>query len=262
MRKYKIVVAYDGTDYCGWQKQSPERNLPTVCQALEDSFYSVFGKKIAILGASRTDAGVHALGQVAQFCADIQITPTRLLQAWTNKLPSDITIRSLEPVEDAFNPHHNIVHKIYRYYVFASRPLPLQQRYGAFYRFPVSLAKLREAAAVFVGTHDFRSFCTGDEHEDTVRTIFSIDIREVESGVLCLEFCGPKFLRYMIRRIVGACLHVASRPELSVSYLRAVLEEKNPEQTLPNAPAKGLVLHCILYKEGDGCDRHKEEEGR
>ncbi len=249
MRKYKIIVAYDGTDYFGWQKQGKERNLPTVCQALEDSFYAVFGQRVSIFGVSRTDSGVHALGQVAQFRTDLQIAPDRMLQAWTNKLPSDITIRSLDPVSELFNAHHGVVHKIYHYHFFVVRPLPSVQRYGLYYFYPVDIEKLREALNVFVGTHDFRSFCTGDEREDTVRTIFSTAVYEVEPGRYCIEFCGPKFLRYMIRRLVGACLKVASRPDIPVSYLRSVLDEKDPEQTLPNAPAKGLILHSILYNE-------------
>lgn len=249
MQKYKIVVAYDGTDYYGWQKQNDERHLPTVCQALEDSFYAVFKQRVSIFGVSRTDAGVHAFGQVAQFCTDIQIDPQRMLAAWTNKLPSDISIRSLDPVERDFNLHHNIIHKIYQYHFFVARPLPIPQRFGLFYRFPVDIAKLQDALQVFVGTHDFRSYCTGDEREDTVRTIFSATVAEVEPGCYRIEFCGPKFLRYMIRRIVGACLYVASRPDVDVSYLRIVLDEKNPEQIVPNAPAKGLILQSILYKE-------------
>lgn len=249
MRKYKIIIAYDGTDYCGWQKQSRERNVPTVCQALEDSFYTVFGKRIAIFGASRTDAGVHALGQVAHFCTDMQICPDKMLHAWTNKLPSDISIRSLEPVAQDFNPHHNILHKVYRYHVYSARPLPMAQRYGLFYRYPLSLDKLREALQIFVGTHDFRSYCTGDEHESTIRTIFSITVTENAPGAYCIEFCGPGFLRYMIRRIVGACLYVAARPEVPLDVLQTILEAKNPEHTLPNAPAKGLCLQSILYKE-------------
>jgi tRNA pseudouridine38-40 synthase len=255
MQKYKIIVAYDGTDYCGWQKQNTDHYLPTVCQALEDSFYAVFGKRIALFGASRTDAGVHALGQVAQFCTDLQITPEKMFHAWTNKLPSDISIVSLVPVDKNFNLHLNIVHKIYQYHFFVVRPLPSVQRYGWYYRYPVSIEKLQEALNVFIGTHDFRSFCTGDEREDTVRTIFSTSVELVDQGdplapkKYRITVCGPKFLRYMVRRIVGACLHVASRADVPVSYLRTVLDEKDPEQTLPNAPAKGLLLHSILYKE-------------
>jgi tRNA pseudouridine38-40 synthase len=249
MCKYKIVVAYDGTDYCGWQKQSRERNVPTVCQTLEDSFYSVFSREISIVGASRTDAGVHALGQVAQFCTDLCIAPDKMLQAWTNKLPRDIAICSFEPVEPEFNPHYNIEYKVYRYYFFVERPLPLVQRYGFFCRFRPDFEKLQAAVHVFEGTHDFRSFCTGDEHETTVRTIISITLNEPEPGKWCIEFRGPGFLRYMIRRIVGACLFVAARPEVPITTLHTVLDQKNPEHTLPNAPARGLVLERIVYKD-------------
>ena len=247
MQKYKIIVAYDGTDYFGWQRQ---KDLPTVAQALEDSFFSVFGQRVPILGVSRTDAGVHALGQVAQFRTEMQIDPKIMQQAWTNILPSDITIKSLEPVDLRFNPHCNLISKTYHYHFFTKRPLPTVQRFGWFYRYPVCMKKLHDALSVFIGTHDFRSFCTGDERADTVRTIDSVSVEWVpEFGAYRIEIRGPKFLRYMIRRIVGACLEVASRNHLPVFCLRKAIDKKDPEQTLPNAPAKGLMLHGIEYKQ-------------
>ena len=126
----------------------------------------------------------------------------------------------------------------------------MAQRFGWFYRYPVCMKKLHDALSVFIGTHDFRSFCTGDERADTVRTIDSVSVEWVpEFGAYRIAIRGPKFLRYMIRRIVGACLEVASRNHLPVSCLRKALDEKDPEQILPNAPAKGLMLHSIEYKQ-------------
>ena len=245
MKNYKIIIAYDGAEYCGWQQQ---KGVPTVTQELQQTFLNVFGKQISLLGASRTDAGVHALGQVARFYCDMKIQPKKMLQAWNNLLPSDIVIKSVDSVPDFFNPHHDVMEKVYKYNFFLERPLPTVQRYGWYYRYPVDMQKLQTVLQVFVGTHNFRSFCTGDEREDTVRTINSVSVGwNGQLGAYTIEVRGPKFLRYMVRRIVGASLEVASRKHLTINFLREVLEEKNPEQTLPNAPAKGLILHSILY---------------
>jgi len=246
MKKYKIVVAYEGTEYFGWQQQ---KNLPTIAGTLEKSFFSVFGKKISLLGASRTDAGVHALCQVAQFNTDLVISPQRMLQAWNNRLPSDIVINQLEEVPLTFHIHAAVERKTYRYHFFLERPLPLSQRFGWYFYYSVDIEKLKKALHVFVGTHDFRSFCTGDEREDTVRTIDAVSVsfnRQLQAHVI--EIIGKKFLHYMVRRIVGACLDAASRDFLSINCLREALAKKDPEQTLPNAPSKGLILHHIEYQ--------------
>ncbi|MFC1845605.1 tRNA pseudouridine(38-40) synthase TruA [Candidatus Dependentiae bacterium] len=245
MQKYKIVVAYDGTDYFGWQQQ---KGLPTVAQALQDSFFKVFKKRISLLGASRTDAGVHALGQVARFRVDLNIEPAKMFYAWNNLLPSDVVIRKLMLADQDFNPHCNVVQKEYHYHFFLERPLPIYQRYGWYYRYPVDIKKLENVLQVFVGTHDFRSFCTGDDRENTVRTIDAIEVQEIKKfNAYRVIVLGQKFLRYMVRRMVGAGLEVASRPYLSDNDLQKALEKKDPEQTLPKAPAKGLMLHRIVY---------------
>jgi len=246
MQKYKMIIAYDGTDYFGWQQQ---KKLPTIARTLEKKFLSVFGKKISIMGVSRTDAGVHALGQVAQFCTDLQIAPEKMQQAWSNVLPPEIVIKKIESVKDNFHLHANVQEKTYHYNFFLDRPLPNVQRFGWYYQYPVDIEKLKNALQVFVGTHDFRSFCTGDEREDTVRTITDVSVQFIETfGCYQITVRGQKFLRYMVRRIVGACLEVASRDFLSVHCLQEALAQKNPQQTLPKAPAKGLVLHKVVYK--------------
>lgn len=246
MLRLKIIVAYDGTDYFGWQVQ-PEQK--TVAGMLQETFAYVFGSGIVISAASRTDAGVHALGQVAVFTTDLAIEPEQLRSAWQNVLPESILIRSIEAVSLDFNPRHRVKQKTYYYHFFQERPLPMVARYGFNYRFPVDIKKLHECLQVFVGTHDFRSFCTGDEYENTVRTIDSISIEYLhrfKSYRIIVK--GPGFLRYMIRRIVGACLEVASRDTLTIADLQKALEQKNPLQLLPTAPAHGLWLYKIVYQ--------------
>lgn len=246
MNTYKIIIAYDGTSYCGWQIQP---HCPTIALLLQQRFNAVFKKNIKLLGASRTDAGVHALGQVACGTTDLNLDVISLQHAWNNVLPPDIVIRSITHV-DSFRPHQNIDYKLYYYHFFLERPLPFMQRYGWFFRRPVAIDTLQKALALFVGTHDFRSFCTGNEHENTVRTIDAITVTYIRRfNVYRIVFKGPAFLRYMIRRIVGACLEVASRDSLSLDCLTTALQKKDPQQTLPNAPSKGLLLYKIVYKE-------------
>ena len=207
MPVYKLIVAYDGTAYHGWQLQP---DLPTITGLLQSRFHSVFKIPIKITGASRTDAGVHALGQVAAFSLDIEIDPGKLLFAWNNALPHDIVIRSLEVAPDDYHPQRKVIQKTYYYHFFDKRPLPFLARYG-YDAGSIDHDKLHEGLQTFIGTHDFRSFCTGHEQESTIRTIDSIEIKHFSRyGVYRVVVKGPGFLRYQIRRIVGACLDVAA----------------------------------------------------
>ncbi|HBR70584.1 TPA: tRNA pseudouridine(38-40) synthase TruA [Candidatus Dependentiae bacterium] len=243
--QYKIIVAYDGTNYQGWQKQT---NGPTVAETLEKVFFKVFHKKISLFAASRTDAGVHAEGQVATFSTDLSITTETLKNAWNNRLPESILIKELASAPDNYNPHHHILEKTYEYTIALQRPSPFVARHQWFYRWPLNIKKLEEVLAIFIGTHDFRSFCTGDDMKDTIRTINSITLQKIDAVTYKIIFKGPGFLRYMIRRIVGASLEIASRPKLTIDYLKKIKDTCNPEHTLPCAPARGLLLKSITYK--------------
>lgn len=247
-KKYKIEVAYDGTDFQGWQRQKHTHN--TITQYLEDSYKKVFGEPITIIGASRTDAGVHSLGQIAQFRSKLSIPDPERAQAWNNRLPDSIVIRSLQEVDESFHPQKKVEQKTYWFHFFLTQPLPLIARYGWFYRYELDIQQLEAALKVFEGTHDFRSFCTGNDMDSTIRTVDSIELSyQPDYGAYRIEVKGPGFLRYQIRRMVGAALEVASRPSLSIDYLKEVFAQRNPEHTLPNAPARGLVLQTIRYKE-------------
>lgn len=245
MTCYRIVVAYDGTDYHGWQIQP---DATTITQVLVDSFFQTFSHKVLILGASRTDAGVHALGQVAIVRSPIAIPVTKLKKAWNNALPREVLIKDVVQLDQLVHPHKGVIQKTYMYHFFLQRPVPFVQRYGWHIKKSVDLDLLQKCLKIFVGTHDFRSFCTGDEADDTVRTVDSIDfehLKDYETYRIIVK--GKGFLRYMIRRIVGACLEVASRDDLTLEHLNTVLINKNPCHTLPNAPAKGLLLYEIQY---------------
>ncbi len=247
---YKMIVAYDGTDYHGWQQQ---QHCSSIAQTLQDYFKRIFNRSITVIGASRTDAGVHAAGQVVLFTTDLRIDLSAMEKAWNNILPPAILIRSISRVDDTFFPQRNVRQKIYHYHFFLERPLPFAARYGWYYRYPVSLEKLRDCLQAFVGTHDFRSFCTlEDKSKNTIRTIDSITVEYLPKfKVFRISVRGYSFLHYMIRRIVGAALEVASRDYLDRSVLEKALAEKNPQQSLPKAPAHGLLLYKIFYHEED-----------
>jgi tRNA pseudouridine38-40 synthase len=247
MNKYLITVSYDGTDYQGWQAQSTG---PTIEQALIDSFKLIFKQGVTLLGASRTDAGVHAYGQVVRIKTPLNIKPEALLRGWNNRLPGDIVIRDAQIAPLFFHPHHNVLEKTYQYDLFLDRPLPHVQRYGWYYDYSIDLNKLNSALQVFVGTHDFRSFCTGYDMVSTVKTITSINVQYIGAlNIYRITIKGPSFLRYMIRRIVGAAVEVASRPKLSMGILTNTLNAVDPHHSLPCAPAKGLTLVRIQFGE-------------
>jgi len=245
MNKYRFVISYDGTDYYGWQFQPTK---PTIVGALAKAYLNVFGEKITIQGCSRTDAGVHALGQIGTFWSAVSVSPERMMSAWNNLLPSSIIIRDITLVPNSFHLHKNINFKQYYYYFFLDRPLPTVARFGWHHHKKVDIHKLALGLQVFVGTHDFRSFATGDDRESTIRTIDRIDLIYIPE--LCayrISIKGPKFLHYMIRRIVGAALYVASLEKYSINDLVTALEQKDSRQQLPKAPAHGLVLRRIIY---------------
>ena len=245
MITYKIVLAYDGTDFHGWQIQ-PDH--PSVTSVLVNTFFTVFRRSIKITGASRTDSGVHALGQVASFTTDLVIDPQRMAHAWNSMLPASIRIRKVEVAKQVFHPRALVRQKTYYYHFFLKHPLPHINRYGYYITKPVDLEKLASCLAVFKGTHDFRSFCTGNEQESTIRTIDSIALIYLKNyRCYRITIKGPGFLRYMIRRIVGACFDIATDTAFSPARLIQSLEEKNPQQNYKTAPACGLILATIRY---------------
>ena len=244
-KRYKLIVSYDGTDYAGWQSQGTGK---TVAEVLLQAFKDVFKAPVSLRGVSRTDAGVHALGQVVLVKTPVDLNPDRLVFAWNNRLPNSIVILSAKQVDLEFKLQANILEKTYQYHFFIKRPTPFMARYGWYVPKPVDLNKLQAALQLFVGTHDFRSYCTGDDWPDTIRTINSItlDFLAAEQKHR-ITIRGPRFLRYMIRRIVGACIQIASNSHQDIAILSKIMAQKDPEQNLLNAPAQGLTLFNVKY---------------
>lgn len=247
MKNYRITVAYDGTAYHGWLQQPGK---PTVLGTLINAYESVFKQEIDLLGASRTDAGVHALGQVARFRSDLEIDSNRWVRAWNGALPADIKIRKLEPVTDQFHPHQRVWQKVYYYHIFLKRPLPFCARYGYYYSCPLDLEKLRESLACFEGTHDFWTFRVegGAARSDicTMRSVYFEQFRRF--NMIRIVVCGDRFLYNMVRRMVGAALAVSSSQQRSVEEITRALKQKTSRDHFLTAPAHGLVLRRVIYR--------------
>lgn len=248
MQKFKMIIAYDGTDFCGWATQPGKISIAT---CLERAFYKIFNQKITILGASRTDTGVHALGQVAQFYADLNVPVEAIKNAWNDLLPPSIHIRSLELIDASFNPCRGVKQKTYYYVLFLKKPLPFVARFGWYYRFIhfVDMDKFYKGLQLYVGEHDFASFCkVEDPKKSTTRKIDSISMKKMGRwNAILITIKGKSFLHFQIRRMIGYALDVARRKELTIDYLKAVMVSKNPQQTLLKADGRGLCLRKVIY---------------
>lgn len=249
MNSYKLIIAYDGTNYHGWQWQD---NAISVDNVLRETFLKAFKQtEMHIVGASRTDAGVHAKGQVVRLGTHLSIDPQKLMYVFNNALPDDILITHCERVDEAsrFHPQHDIETKMYTYRFFLHRPEPMVQRYGYFVEYPIDTHKLIQALTIFLGTHDFRAFSKELKEKNTQRTIESVTVGPCEKfGGYIITFTGKSFLRHMIRRMVGAAFEIARRPNRSCQELKQLLFAPRVVQNLPTAPAKGLCLESITYK--------------
>ncbi len=248
MRRVRLVVAYDGTNYCGWQIQP---NGITIEEVLNREISRLTREDIHIIGASRTDSGVHALGNVAVFDTASSVPPERMAYALNQQLPGDIVIvRSDEAASDWHPRYQDEIAKTYEYHIYnAPMPNPLKRNYSAFVSFPMDAEKMRKGAEYLVGEHDFVSFCNiRTSVSDTVRTVHSITV--VQNGPdIVLRITGNGFLYHMVRIIAGTLIRVG-RGFYAPEKVKEILEEKKRTAAGVTAPASGLVLVSIDYKKG------------
>ncbi|HJA05752.1 MAG TPA: tRNA pseudouridine(38-40) synthase TruA [Candidatus Mediterraneibacter pullicola] len=245
MKRIKLTVAYDGTDYCGWQIQ---KNGITVEEVLNKALSRLTGEKITVTGASRTDAGVHAQGNVAVFDTDTQIPPERLIYALNTVLPEDVVAVKSEEVTADWHPRRRVSVKTYEYRILNRElPDPVRRRDTYFVSFPLDLERMREAAEYLKGTHDFKSFCSAQTAvKDTVRTIYSLDIRK-EADIITIRVRGNGFLYNMVRIIAGTLAGVG-RGYFEPEEIKKMLESKDRTKSGVTAPPQGLTLLGIEYK--------------
>ena len=235
-----MTLAYDGTNYKGWQKQ---KKVSTIQETLEIALFQITGKAISVVGAGRTDANVHAKGQVAHFFLDAPFSK-KLLNPY---LPQDIRVLSLEEKESSFHARFSAIEKCYLYHVSTKPvPSPFQRRYLLHHPYPVDLKKIDQAIPYFIGTKDFRSFVNkSSSHQNCIRTIFSISLVETAYGFF-LKFRGDGFLYKMIRNLTGSLLEVGQN-KLCPSQLPSIFEKKSRFFAARTAPPHALFLEYILY---------------
>jgi tRNA pseudouridine38-40 synthase len=253
MRYFKLTIAYDGTDFHGWQMQA---NKPTIQGEIVNVLQRLTQERINLHGAGRTDAGVHALGQVGSFRTQSQLSAEEFQRALNALLPPTIRIAGAEEVGPDFNARWSARGKIYRYRLYRGKVVPpMIWRYVLHYPFPLNEEAMREAAARFVGMHDFASFAasTGSEEDDkersTEREIYSTElVRTPDNEELVFTVSGRSFLRYMVRKMVGTLLDVG-RGKLTPADIERLYELRDRSKSGPTVPPQGLVMVEVQHNE-------------
>lgn len=247
MRTLKCVIAYDGTAYQGWQRQA---SGPTIQAAIEDAFVPLLGLAPTVTGAGRTDAGVHALGQVASVRVDSRLPADAIRRALNVRLAPDIRVLSVEDAAPEFHARFDAVGKTYRYRLVTAEVVPPFDRWFVWH-LPARLDTdaMREAAASLVGRHDFAVFQSAHSSvTDTVRTVTRVDLHAAGDG-LVIETHGDGFLRHMVRAMVGTLVDVGAGRRTPAS-IPALLRGRDRGQAGDTAPAQGLMLVSVDYKPG------------
>lgn len=246
MKRIKLVVAYEGTNYCGWQIQPSGITIEAV---LNKALSELLGETIKVTGASRTDSGVHSLGNVAVFDTDTRIPPEKICYALNQRLPEDIVVQSSCEVARDFHPRHCYSEKTYEYRILNRKiPIPTLRKDTYFYYRNLDVEKMKKAAAYLVGTHDFKSFCSiHTTVEDTVRTILSCEVEKSLEDIITIRVTGTGFLYNMVRIIAGTLVQVGVGEKKPEDILE-ILEKKERSAAGPTAPAHGLTMIGIEYE--------------
>ena len=245
MRRIKLTIAYDGTNYCGWQVQP---NGITIEEVLNKALKKLTSEDILVIGASRTDSGVHAMGNVAVFDTETTIPPEKIAVALNQRLPEDIVIVKSEEVAADFHPRYCDCSKTYEYHILNTRvPVPTKRLTDYFVSYVLDIEKMRKAASYLVGEHDFVSFCNvRTDVESTVRTITALDIL-TNGNEITIRITGNGFLYNMVRIIVGTLIRVG-RGFYEPEKVKEILEAKDRKAAGVTAPAHGLMLVEIKYE--------------
>jgi tRNA pseudouridine38-40 synthase len=244
MRNIKLTISYDGAAYKGWQLQ---KNGATVQGKLEKAIKKVLGKEHRVHGASRTDSGVHAKGQVAHFKTASSIPVEKISPALNAALPDDIVVKKTEEVSDKFHSRFDARSKLYRYNMLSSRQRdPFEEKYAWRIPYKLNLTRMRKEAAELVGRHDFKSFQASDNRErPSVRKISMIKLRK-KGKMITLDIEGDGFLYNMVRNITGTLVDIG-RGYLPPGSMKEILEIRDRRKAGPTAPAKGLFLIEVKY---------------
>lgn len=245
MRRIRLVVAYDGTNYHGWQYQP---NAVTIEEVLNKALTELLREPIAVIGASRTDAGVHAQGNVAVFDTKNRMAADKICLAVNQRLPEDIRVQSSEEVAPDWHPRKRRCVKTYEYKILNRRiEMPDKRLYTYHCYYDLDLEKMRQAAEFILGEHDFKSFCSAKTQvTDTVRTVYDLKLERDQEDVITVRITGSGFLYNMVRIIAGTLLWAGTgliRPEA----VGEILAAEDRRKAGPTAPAKGLTLIRMHY---------------
>jgi len=245
MKRVRMVLAYDGTNYCGWQLQP---NGITIEEVLNQALSELLREPIMVIGASRTDSGVHAEGNVAVFDTENRMPADKICFALNQRLPEDIRVLESDEVPLDWHPRKQNCTKTYEYRILNRKiSMPTLRLYSHFSYFNLDIRKMQQAASYLVGEHDFKSFCTvRTQAEETVRTIYSLDVTKT-GDMITIRISGSGFLYNMVRIIAGTLMKVGMGvypPE----HVEEILEARNRQAAGPTAPARGLTLISMEYE--------------
>jgi tRNA pseudouridine38-40 synthase len=245
IKNFKIIIEYDGTLYHGWQRQKNDR---TVQEEIEKAACTITGQKLSLTGSGRTDSGVHAYAQVANFKCDTKLVPQDILGGLNSLTADDIVITNCEEVEASFHARYDVISKVYVYQIL-NRPNPaaIFRQYAWHVRKKLDLERMRSAISHLIGSHDFKAFeGAGSPRSHTNRRVYKAGLTEEEDGYLAFEIEADGFLRFMVRNIVGTLVDVG-RGKISPDDFKRILESKDRDQAGATAPAHGLFLKKVSY---------------
>jgi tRNA pseudouridine38-40 synthase len=252
-KSFRVILQYDGTAYSGWQVQPGEA---TIQGTLETVLGQIARGPVRVEGAGRTDAGVHALGQVALFHLDTRMSASEVLRALNSMLPRDIRVVEAGEAPPGFHPRFHAVSKIYYYQIFTGPVIsPFLYPHAHHHRWDLDTGRMQEAARRFLGTHDFTAFCAADSDvKDKVRTVLASDLfRQGDLLVFVVQATG--FLKQMVRAMAGTLIE-AGRGKIEPDELPRIINARDRSLAGPTAPARGLFLYRVLYPEAgpeSGC---------
>ena len=242
--RVKCVVSYDGSRFHGFQVQDKER---TVQGEIQKALKKINEEEVIIHASGRTDAKVHAVHQVFHFDTKKDLPPQQWKRAINHFMPNDIYILDASYTDDEFHSRYSAIKKEYRYLLSTKEYSPFETNYIFQYGRPLDLELMREAAKIFIGEHDFASFCSYDQYGNTIRELYELSITN-EKGIIKFILVGNGFRRYMVRHIVGGLIQVGAK-RVTKERLQELLDSKGEQKCLFKAKPQGLYLHEVFYDE-------------
>ena len=244
-KNFKLIIEYDGTNFFGWQKQPDTK---TIQGEIEKALSLVLNQEIKIAGSGRTDAGVHAFGQVANFHAETDILPKKLKAAMNSLIKDLIVIRDCHVVADSFHARYSAVSKEYHYFILNRQdPCAIERMYQWHIRSPLDIKAMTQCCDAITGVFDFKSFeNTGSPRSSTLRQVFFSNISQLDHQRLVFKICASGFLKYMVRNLMGTIV-LAGLNKISIHDFIQILKAKDRSLAGQTAPAHGLFLKKVNY---------------